>query len=62
MIDPVDVYDKLPRKDCGKCTTGTCMAFAVHFLRRVISLSECVELDEKSKEEISAMLTDQDNG
>lgn len=34
------------------------MSFAVHFLRRMITLSECVELDEHSKREIESMAVD----
>ena len=33
------------------------MAFAVQFLRRMISTSECTELDEQGKQEIDAMLS-----
>jgi hypothetical protein len=57
-MNPLDVYKKLPRKNCGKCPAGTCMAFAVQFLRRMISTSECSELDEPKKKEIDAMLSD----
>ncbi|MBI5740121.1 MAG: DUF3786 domain-containing protein [Nitrospirae bacterium] len=57
-MNPLDVYKKLPRKNCGKCLSGTCMSFAVQFLRRLVTSSECPELDEKGKQEIDAMLTD----
>jgi len=56
-MNPLDVYKKLPRKNCGKCSAGTCMAFAVQFLRKMISISECTELDERGKQEINAMLS-----
>jgi len=56
-MNPLDVYKKLPRKNCGKCSAGTCMAFAVQFLRRMVSISECTELDEQGKQEINAMLS-----
>jgi len=57
-MDPLTVYKKLPQKNCGKCPSGTCMAFAVQFLRRMISLTECPELDAADRKEIDAMLSD----
>ncbi len=57
-MQPLDIYKKLPRKNCGKCPAGTCMAFAVQFLRRMASLSDCPELDEQSKQEIRDMFSD----
>ncbi|MBI5409955.1 MAG: DUF3786 domain-containing protein [Nitrospirae bacterium] len=56
-MNPLDVYKKLPRKNCGKCSAGTCMAFAVQFLRRMVSISECPEIDEQTKKEIEVMLS-----
>jgi Na+-translocating ferredoxin:NAD+ oxidoreductase RNF subunit RnfB len=55
-INPLDVYKKLPRTNCGKCSVGTCMAFAVQFFQKMITSDECPELDEQSKKEINAML------
>jgi hypothetical protein len=57
-MNPLEVYKKLPRKNCGKCSAGTCMAFAVQFLRRFVPSSECTELDEQGRQEIDAMITD----
>jgi ArsR family metal-binding transcriptional regulator len=54
-LQPLDIYRKLPHKNCGKCSAGMCMDFAVHYLRRMVSLSECVELDEESIKEIEEM-------
>lgn len=56
-MNPIDVYKKLPRNNCGKCPASTCMSFAVQFLRRMIALSECPEVDDASKKEIKAMLS-----
>jgi hypothetical protein len=58
FMDPLTVYKKLPRKNCGKCSAGTCMAFAVQFLRRMIPLTECNELDDASRKGIDALLSD----
>jgi hypothetical protein len=57
-MDPLTVYKNLPRKNCGKCSAGACMAFAVQFLRRMIPLTECSELDEAGRDRISSMLSD----
>jgi len=46
----------LPRKNCGKCSSATCMAFAIQYLRRMISLSKCPELDNEAVKEIEAKL------
>ncbi len=56
-MNPIDVYKKLPRKNCGKCSASSCMSFAVQFLRKMITLSECPEVDNASKKEIEDMLS-----
>ncbi|MEW6602948.1 MAG: (Fe-S)-binding protein, partial [Nitrospirota bacterium] len=28
IIQPLDIYKKMPRTNCGRCTAGSCMAFA----------------------------------
>ena len=55
-MQPIEVYKLLPRKNCGKCSSATCMAFAVQYLRRMISLSECPELTTEAVMEIEAKL------
>jgi hypothetical protein len=57
-MHPLNVYKKLPQSNCGKCSAGTCMAFAMQLLRRMISLPECPELDDAARSEIDAMLSD----
>jgi len=57
-MDPLTVYKKLPQKNCGKCPAGTCMAFAVQFLQRMIRLTECPELDDAARKDIEAQLSD----
>ena len=56
-MEPEDIYRKLPRKNCGQCSAGVCMDFAVQYLRRMVSLSECVELDEAKIKEIEDMMS-----
>lgn len=55
-MNPLDIYKKLPKKNCGKCSVGTCMALAVRLLRRHAHVTECVELDERGQREIESML------
>lgn len=58
VIQPLDIYKKLPRTNCGRCPAGSCMALAVQVLRRMLPLSECREIDEHSMHEIEEMLSD----
>jgi hypothetical protein len=55
-MNPLDVYKKLPRSNCGKCSAGACMAFAMQFSRKMVRLSECPEIGGRVKKEIEAML------
>jgi hypothetical protein len=55
-MNPIDVYKKLPQNNCGQCSVGTCMSFAVQLLRRLVSLDECNGLDEAGRIEIEASL------
>jgi hypothetical protein len=57
-MHPLNVYKKLPQNNCGKCSSRTCMAFAVQFLGKMVPLAECPELDDSAREEITAMLSD----
>jgi hypothetical protein len=54
--NPLDVYRKLPRTNCGKCSARTCMSFAVQMLRRDVLIVECPELSEKARLELEGML------
>jgi hypothetical protein len=56
-MTPIEIYKRLPCNNCGKCSAGTCMSFAVKLLRRLVPLSECTELEEEAKNEIEAMLS-----
>jgi hypothetical protein len=56
IVNPLDVYRKLPQTNCGKCSARTCMSFAVKALRRDVLISECPELSEKARQELEGML------
>jgi len=57
-MNPLDIYKKLPKKNCGKCSVGTCMALAVRLLRRHAQVAECVELDDDGQKEIESLLAE----
>ena len=56
-MQPVHLYKKLPQTNCGKCSASTCMAFAVQYLRQMIPLNECPELDEAARSELESMVS-----
>lgn len=43
-----EVYEFLPKTNCGKCGESTCIAFASKILRRETGLDECLPLKEPS--------------
>jgi hypothetical protein len=53
-MTPLELYKLLPQKNCGKCTASSCMSFAVQYLRRMIPIHECVELDEEAQKSIES--------
>ena len=54
-MNPLDIYKKLPRSNCGKCPALTCMAFAIRLSKNECSVSECPGINEQLKKEIEAM-------
>ncbi|RJQ14168.1 MAG: DUF3786 domain-containing protein [Nitrospiraceae bacterium] len=55
-MNPLEVYKKLPGKNCGRCPAKTCMSFAVQFSGKMVPASDCPELDSQARSEIGAML------
>lgn len=51
-MNQLELYKRLPRKNCGKCRAGACMPFAFSVISGSAELSECPLL---SSEEISKM-------
>jgi ArsR family metal-binding transcriptional regulator len=41
---PLDVWELLPKTNCGQCGEATCMAFAVGLLQKNRTLDECPSL------------------
>lgn len=40
-LDPLTVYRKLPRTNCGECGEATCMAFAARVVSRDLPANRC---------------------
>ncbi len=40
-IGPLDVYNYLPKTNCGECGEKTCMAFASQLIERAVKLEDC---------------------
>lgn len=51
-MTPVDLYKKLPKKNCGDCRQKTCMPFALAVIKGEARLAECPHL---SQEEVTAL-------
>jgi len=55
-MNPLEIYKRLPRINCGECTASTCMAFAVKVSGNKAEIAECVKLTEKARDELAGML------
>ena len=53
--DAAEIYELLPKKDCGKCGCETCMAYALKIADMRSKPYNCDELDEETREKIAKM-------
>ena len=59
---PLEVYNYLPRTNCGECGFDTCMSFAAHIIDRSVSVLDCkplvrdAEKDPKVKKKLEELL------
>ncbi|MET1124674.1 MAG: acetyl-CoA decarbonylase/synthase complex subunit gamma [Archaeoglobaceae archaeon] len=59
---PLEIYNLLPRTNCGECGYDTCMSFAAHILDRSAKITDCkplveeAEKDAKAKEKLEKLL------
>ena len=53
-MNPVGIYKKLPRTNCGKCKQKACMPFAFALLKGEADISECPRLTDIAKNEIAS--------
>ena len=56
-MNPLDLYKKLPRKNCGKCGFKTCMPFALSVITGEKVLAECPLLSEEERRTIESSLS-----
>ncbi|UCF87759.1 MAG: DUF3786 domain-containing protein, partial [Nitrospiraceae bacterium] len=56
-MNPLEIYKKLPKVNCGECPDGTCLAFAVNLSKKERDISDCLKITDQSKKEIERMLT-----
>jgi Domain of unknown function (DUF3786)/Putative Fe-S cluster len=56
-MNPLDLYKKLPRKNCGKCRFRTCMPFALSVITGDAVLSDCPLLTEEEKKILESSLS-----
>jgi hypothetical protein len=56
----LELYKKLPRKNCGRCRFHTCMPFALSIVSGKAELSECPLLKEEEIENLKGSATHSD--
>jgi len=49
----LDIYKKLPQKNCGECGVPTCLAFAMKLAMGKAQLDACPYVSEETKAELS---------
>lgn len=59
-MNPVELYKKLPKTNCGLCRPKACMPFAFALLKGEVGLSDCPHLDDKQKNEIQPLVKTSD--
>lgn len=59
-MNPVELYKKLPRKNCGGCAWKTCMPFAMAVVRGEADLAECPLLPAEERTALGSALTASD--
>ncbi|MFA5354446.1 MAG: DUF3786 domain-containing protein [Thermodesulfovibrionales bacterium] len=59
-MNAIELYKRLPRKNCGQCRPKACMPFALSVLKGDAAISECPLLTEQEREELGAGITQSD--
>ncbi len=49
----IEIYKKLPKKNCGECDVPTCLAFAMNLAAGKAELSACPYVSEEVKQELA---------
>ena len=55
-MNPVELYKKLPKTNCGNCRQKACMPFAFAVLKGEADLSECSQLPIMEKDELTTCI------
>lgn len=50
----MDIYKLLPKTNCGKCGTPTCLAFAMQLANKKASLDQCPDASDEAKDSLAA--------
>jgi hypothetical protein len=59
-MNALELYKKLPRKNCGRCRAKSCMPFALSVLSGQAELSDCPLLTEKEIEALKSSVVQSD--
>jgi len=59
-MNALELYKKLPRKNCGECRQKKCMPFALSLIKGEAELSECPYLTEDAVNELKKMIVHSD--
>ncbi|MDA8339396.1 MAG: DUF3786 domain-containing protein, partial [Nitrospiraceae bacterium] len=59
-MNPIELYKKLPKKNCGECMQKTCMPFALSVIKGETELSECPLLTNDEIESLKGSITKSD--
>lgn len=59
-MNPIELYKKLPKKNCGQCRQKTCMPFALSVLKGEADLSECPLLPSEEAESLNGSIIKSD--
>lgn len=59
-MNPLELYKKLPKKNCGQCRQKTCMPFALSIIKGETELSECPYLTQEDIETLKSSITKSD--
>lgn len=54
MATALEIFQKLPKTNCGDCGFPTCLAFAMQLANKKISLDKCPHVSEEAKEFLEA--------
>lgn len=59
-MNAVEIYKKLPKKNCGECSQKSCMPFALSLIKGETELSECPYLTEDEVNELKKTIVHSD--